>query len=77
MVCVSAGGNSPIPAADQQALRDNLLEGLIRQAYMRNALVVNMSSTPLAKVSVLFIHQCLNSLALPSTLNKFQPPDVA
>ncbi len=26
----SADGESPIPAADQQALRDNLLEGLIR-----------------------------------------------
>ena len=32
-VCLlHSGGESPIPAADQQALRENLLEGVIRHA---------------------------------------------
>ena len=31
---VSAEGDSPIPIADRQALRENLLEGLIRHTFL-------------------------------------------
>lgn len=35
----AAEGDSPIPAADRQALRDNLLEGLIRHISCTESLL--------------------------------------
>lgn len=56
----AAEGDSPIPAADRQALQDNLLEGLIRQAQE----AFHNTSTDSSKVSTAYCDSLPHALLL-------------
>lgn len=62
---LAAEGDSPIPAADRQALRDHLLEGLIRHTSYTECLLMMLgyrSSVSWAKLALICLCAALDSI---------------